>query len=149
MTKQKANSVLQPGCALTCYALLGATRSIRQGNHNNTNRMFRFRIYAQGFTLICMILGSVYYQKDRDKRKKFEGALAERKSQEKRDAWIRELEIRDEEDKLTNLRRDGVRMAVKEGVKEGLKESGIESALEMRERRGLGILAAVADLTRR
>ncbi|KAI9682055.1 MAG: Respiratory supercomplex factor 1, mitochondrial [Caeruleum heppii] len=137
------------GCALTCYALLGATRSIRSGDHTKTNRMFRFRIYAQGFTLVAMVLGSMYYQKDRDKRKKFEGAVAERKAMEKKQAWIRELEIRDEEDKLTNLRRDAVRIAAKEGVKQGLKESRVDSVLEERERKSIGVLAAVRELLQR
>jgi hypothetical protein len=95
-----------PGCLLTCMALLGASRSIRAGDHNRTNRMFRARIYAQGFTLVAMVAGSMYWQTDRQKRKEFDAAVAERKAKEKNEAWIKELEARDEEEKeLRELRR--------------------------------------------
>ena len=57
--------------------------------------MFRARIYAQGFTLLCLVAGSYYYAEDRDKRKQFEGVKAERKAREKNEAWIRELEARE------------------------------------------------------
>jgi hypothetical protein len=61
--------------------------------------MFRMRIYAQAFTLAAMVGGSYYYQKERDERKAKEGITAEKKAKEKQQAWIRELEIRDREDK--------------------------------------------------
>jgi hypothetical protein len=77
---------------------MGASRSIRSGDHNKTNRMFRMRIYAQAFTLIAMVAGSVYWNKDRQKRKEFESGVAERKAKKKNEAWIRELEARDRED---------------------------------------------------
>jgi hypothetical protein len=80
-------------------ALLGATRSIRSGDHNRANRMFRARIYAQGFTLVAIVVGSMYWKTDRQKRKEFDAVVAERKAKEKNEAWIRELEARDEEEK--------------------------------------------------
>ena len=61
--------------------------------------MFRYRIYAQGFTLAAMIGGSYYYQNQREKEKERDTAIAERKAKEKQQAWIKELEFRDEEDK--------------------------------------------------
>jgi hypothetical protein len=89
--------------------------------------MFRSRIYAQGFTLLALTAGSFYYGKEREKRKEFEGVLAEKKALEKRDAWIRELEARDQEEKelLEKKRRarGGVDVA--------------NSMVEWRERRGL------------
>merc|ERR1712093_284706 len=69
----KEEPLIPLGCALTCWALYNASRSIRAGDSNRTNRMFRARIYAQGFTL-----------------------LAEKKAKEKNEAWIKELEARDE-----------------------------------------------------
>jgi hypothetical protein len=93
-------------------ALFGASRSIRTGDHNRTNRMFRARIYAQGFTLVAMIAGSMYWQTDRQKRKEFDKVVEERKAREKNEAWIRELEARDEEQK--DIRR--VREARRRGV---------------------------------
>ena len=63
------------------------------------NRMFRARIYAQFFTLLAVVAGGIYYKNERRQRKEFERMLEERKSQEKRDAWLRELEVREKEDK--------------------------------------------------
>ena len=93
-------------------ALFGATRSIRAGDHSRTQRMFRARIAAQGFTLIAMIAGSVYWQSDREKRKEFDVVVAKRKAKEKNEAWIRELEARDEEEKEIRAMRDAKRRGV-------------------------------------
>ncbi|KUJ23881.1 uncharacterized protein LY89DRAFT_776095 [Mollisia scopiformis] len=102
----KEEPLIPLGCVLTCMALFGASRSIRAGDHNRTNRMFRARIYAQGFTLVAIVAGSMYWQTDRQKRKEFDVAVAERKAKEKNEAWIKELEARDEEEKeLRELRR--------------------------------------------
>ncbi|MCJ1230716.1 Respiratory supercomplex factor 1, mitochondrial [Toensbergia leucococca] len=100
----KEEPLIPIGCALTCYALLNATRSIRAGDHARTNRMFRARIYAQGFTLVAMVAGSMYYQTDRTKRKEFNDLVAARKAREKNEAWIRELEARDQEDRDWRVR---------------------------------------------
>lgn len=72
---------------------------MRTGDRTETNRMFRARLYGQSFTLVCMVGGSYYYKEERERRKAFEGALAEKRSMEKKEAWIRELEARDEEEK--------------------------------------------------
>ncbi|ESZ97276.1 putative Altered inheritance of mitochondria protein 31, mitochondrial [Sclerotinia borealis F-4128] len=93
-------------CILTTMALFGASRAIRSGDHNRTQRMFRARIYAQGFTLLSMVAGSMYWNTDRKKRKEFEGVLEEQKAKEKNEAWIKELEARDEEDKEIRRARD-------------------------------------------
>jgi len=112
----KEEPLIPLGCVLTCMALLGASRSIRAGDHNRTNRMFRARIYAQGFTLAAMIAGSMYWQTDRQKRKEFDKVVEERKAREKNEAWIRELEVRDEEEKdfrrIREARRRGVSVDV-------------------------------------
>ena len=47
-----------------------------------------------------MVGGSFYYNADRLKRKEYTDLMAKRKAQEKRDAWLRELEARDQEDKV-------------------------------------------------
>ena len=46
-----------------------------------------------------MVGGSFYYNADRLKRKEYTDLVNQRKKQEKKDAWIRELEARDLEDK--------------------------------------------------
>jgi len=137
------------GCALTCMALLGATRSIRAGDHNRTNRMFRARIYAQGFTIVAMVAGSMYWQTDRQKRKEFEGVIAERKAREKNQAWIRELEARDEEEKeLKALKEKKKRLALERAEKEAKQAGGsvASSIVDEKERRRKGVMEAVQEL---
>jgi hypothetical protein len=87
------------GCAATCYALYQASKSIRQGNPMQTNKMFRHRIYAQGFTLVAIVAGGIFYKDERVQRKKFEETIEEKKQAERREKWLKELEARDEEDK--------------------------------------------------
>ncbi|KAI9656236.1 MAG: Respiratory supercomplex factor 1, mitochondrial [Bathelium mastoideum] len=100
----KEEPLIPLGCLLTCWALFGASRSMRSGDHNATNRFFRRRIYAQGFTIAAMFVGSVYWETDRQKRKQYDDVVKEQKAREKRDAWLRELEVRDEEEKAIQAR---------------------------------------------
>jgi hypothetical protein len=145
------------GCLLTCYALFGASRSIRAGDHNRTNRMFRARIYAQGFTLVAMLAGSAYWSADRDKRKEFEGAVAEQKAKEKSDAWIRELEARDEEEKEIKAAREARRQGInpQKAVKTPMEQksdtisTGVEGEQDTSSAEGgkqKGVLQSVQDL---
>lgn len=93
------------GCALTCWALFEAGKSIKTGDKVKTNRMFRRRIYAQGFTILAMLGGSAYWEEDRKRRKTYQGLVDQKDKKEKHDAWIRELEARDEEEQeLTRLK---------------------------------------------
>jgi hypothetical protein len=89
--------------------------------------MFRARILAQGFTLVAMVAGSMYWQTDRQKRKEFEGAVAERKAREKNEAWIKELEARDEEAKELRALRE---MRMQGG---GIKETAEKAAEKAKE----------------
>lgn len=105
--------------------------------------MFRARIYAQGFTLLALVAGSVYYKTDRQKRKQFEGVVAEKKAKEKNEAWIRELEARDSEEKEFKARREAARDAARSG--EGV--GAVRSVVEAVERKGeSGIADAVKEL---
>ncbi|KAI4127121.1 MAG: hypothetical protein LQ338_003363 [Usnochroma carphineum] len=86
------------GCAVTCWALWGATKSIRRGESYKAQQMFRMRLYGQAFTIVAMVAGSFYYNSDRILRKEYDALVQQRKAQEKRDAWIKELEARDKEE---------------------------------------------------
>jgi Flp pilus assembly protein TadB len=72
---------------------------MRKGDHKATNMYFRRRLYAQAFTIAVLVAGNMYWQKDRVKRKEYEKRVAEKERMDKRDRWLRELEMRDEEDK--------------------------------------------------
>lgn len=117
--------------------------------------MFRRRIYAQGFTILAMVAGSAYWEGDRAKRKQYDGLVEEKQKKERHEAWLRELEVRDEEEQeLRKLRNKlmQARTAEKQGFNQDerklleekqRKNSGqdgggfgsIRSALEVDERR--------------
>jgi hypothetical protein len=130
----KEEPLIPIGCAATVYALYQATKSIRRGDHHQTNRMFRARIYAQGFTLIALVAGSIFYKDDRLKRKRFEAAVEDKKAAEKREKWLKELEARDNEDREWRERFEGVAQRAKE-VEERLNSNGggnVKEAVEER-----------------
>lgn len=110
--KLRQEPLIPLGLALTCYALLGATRSIRRGDKEQTNRFFRARVYAQGFTLVCVCAGAIYWKEDREKRKMYQGLLGEKRAREKKEAWIRELEARDREEEVERRKRAARRAGI-------------------------------------
>ncbi|KAH6609409.1 mitochondrial hypoxia responsive domain-containing [Trichoderma cornu-damae] len=97
--KLKEEPLVPLGIGLTVLAFVNAYRALRKGDSRQANRMFRARVAAQGFTVIAMVAGSMYYNKDREKSKELRRLKEERDAEEKRQRWIRELEVRDEEDK--------------------------------------------------
>ncbi|KAG4438905.1 Respiratory supercomplex factor 1, mitochondrial [Cadophora sp. M221] len=133
----KEEPLIPFGCALTCWALYNASRSIRAGDANRTNRMFRARIYAQGFTLLAMVGGSMYWQTDRQKRKEYDVVIAEKKAKEKNELWIKELEARDDEEKELKAERQRRRERL-EKRQAGLGADGKEKvAAEAGEKKGV------------
>ena len=116
--KLRQEPLIPVGCVLTCYALYMATKSIRAGDHHQTNRMFRARIYAQGFTLVALVAGSIFYKDERLKRKVFETKVEEKKLAEKRDKWLAELEARDQEDREWRERIEKASVAAREAGQE-------------------------------
>ncbi|KAF2840465.1 altered inheritance of mitochondria protein 31, mitochondrial [Patellaria atrata CBS 101060] len=121
------------GCALTIWALIGASKAMRKGDHHQTNRMFRRRIYAQGFTLVAIVAGSFYWQSDRVKRKEFEAVVKEKADREKHAKWIAELEARDRENQeIKSLRR-------------AAKEKREKQLAEKFEEKTVGVLDAVKE----
>lgn len=103
-----------------------------------------------------MVAGSFYYTEERKKRKKFEGVLAERKADEKRQAWIRELEARDAEDQEIRARREAARKraAAAAAAEKARAATGaavpttqaVASTQEV-EQKGQGVLKAVKELS--
>ncbi|KAI8645682.1 hypoxia induced protein conserved region-domain-containing protein [Parasitella parasitica] len=60
--KSREEPFVPAGVALTCFALVAATVGIKTGNRAYANNMFRLRVAAQGFTVLAMVGGSLYYQ---------------------------------------------------------------------------------------
>ncbi|KAK0610402.1 hypoxia induced protein conserved region-domain-containing protein [Bombardia bombarda] len=100
------------GCALTVAAFTSAYRASRKGDHHKVQRMFRARVAAQAFTVIAMVGGGMYYQADRNKQKELWKLQQQEEAEEKRQKWIKELEVRDEEDKALRERLDKRRKKV-------------------------------------
>ncbi|KAL4910939.1 hypothetical protein BDW74DRAFT_142110 [Aspergillus multicolor] len=139
------------GCAATSYALWRAYRSMKAGDSVEMNRMFRARIYAQGLTLFAVVAGGLYYRTERTQRREFEQALEVRKGQEKRDAWLRELEIRDKEDKEWRERHAAIEAAAKDASKKPalVEHDATRSSLEPADEKRFGVLDAVRELVSR
>lgn len=97
------------GTGLTIFAFVGAYRALRRGDSKQANRMFRARVLAQGFTVLAMLAGSLYYSRDREKTKELRQLQEQRDAEEKRQKWIRELEVRDEEDRALRARMQRMR----------------------------------------
>ena len=77
----------------------------------------------------------MYYKTEREQRKALERALDEKKAQEKRDAWLRELEVRDQEDRDWRERHAAMEMRAKEAEKLGLQQQrGREEVQETQKR---------------
>jgi hypothetical protein len=92
---------------------------MRKGDHKMTNTFFRRRLYAQAFTIAVLVAGNMYWQEDRVKRKEHEKMKAEKERMDRRERWLRELEMRDEEEK-----------AWKERLAKGVRKEG-ESLTDM------------------
>ncbi|KAI9481642.1 MAG: hypoxia induced protein conserved region-domain-containing protein [Benjaminiella poitrasii] len=59
--KAKEEPLVPAGVALTTFALVAAAVGVKTGNRAYTNNMFRLRVAAQGFTVLAMVGGSIYY----------------------------------------------------------------------------------------
>ncbi|KAI1917000.1 Respiratory supercomplex factor 1, mitochondrial [Ophidiomyces ophidiicola] len=157
-TKLRRRLVEEPliplGCAATSYALWRAYRSMKAGDSEQLNRMFRYRIYAQAFTLVAVVAGGIYYKAERAQRKELERAMEEKKNQAKRDAWLKELEIRDQEDRDWRERHAAVGKAAKDAGKKSKDVNldgpkGFVADSNEEPRPSAGVLDAVKNLVKR
>lgn len=117
---------------------------MKAGDSAQLNRMFRARIYAQAFTLTAVVAGSFYYKAERAQQKELEAALEQRKAQEKRDLWLRELEIRDQEDRDWRERHAAIERAARNA--ENKQQNVADSAVEPENGQPGGVLHALREL---
>ncbi|KAL7620606.1 Respiratory supercomplex factor 1, mitochondrial [Parahypoxylon ruwenzoriense] len=97
--KLREEPLVPLGTVLTCMALYNAFRAMRRGDHAQVQRMFRARIGAQAFTVMAMVAGGAYYGADREKRRELIKLEAQQRAEERNKKWLKELEVRDEEEK--------------------------------------------------
>ncbi|GAA5970975.1 hypothetical protein JCM11641_004528 [Rhodosporidiobolus odoratus] len=78
--KLQEEPLVPVGCAATVVALLAASSALQKGNRTQFNKMLRYRVAAQGFTVFAALGGSLYYQsqrrasRDAEQRAKLEAA---------------------------------------------------------------------------
>ncbi|KAI1077591.1 hypoxia induced protein conserved region-domain-containing protein [Whalleya microplaca] len=126
--KLREEPLIPLGTLLTCMALYNAFRAMRRGDHAQVQRMFRARVGAQAFTVCAIVAGGAYYGADREKRKELIKLEAQQRAEERHAKWLRELEVRDDEEKLLRAaikrRKDRVeqRRADEKDGKEGREE---------------------------
>jgi hypothetical protein len=125
---------------------------MKSGDSVEMNRMFRARIYAQAFTLVALVAGGMYFKTERQQRREFDQAVELRKKQEKRDAWLRELEVRDKEDREWRERHASIEAAAKEAGNKPTPRNepdAARSAIEPADEKSVGVLDAVKALVSR
>ncbi|WVQ62401.1 uncharacterized protein L199_000541 [Kwoniella botswanensis] len=75
--KCKEQPFVPIGCLATVGALLGATYHLRKGNRNKFNQFLRLRVYAQGATVIAlMIYGGVAFTNDQQQANYIKNRIA-------------------------------------------------------------------------
>jgi len=128
LRRMREEPLIPLGMVLTCSAFVGASLAMKRGDHARTNIMFRRRIYAQAFTVIAMVGGSLYLAKDRERRKEWEKSDKEKRDAEKRVKWLAELEAREEEDKATKAK--AVRLLRRRREREEALEAKKDAAVD-------------------
>lgn len=142
------------GWVATSYCLYQAVLAVKAGDSTNANRMFRYRIYCQGLTLIALLGGAFYYNSDKILFKEYEKLKVAKKKKEQNEAWIKELEARDQEDqeakakmeRLKNLQREAAQQVTADGKSKG---GGVVDAIRrLEESRKESLEAAKAAVER-
>ncbi|KAL8393188.1 hypothetical protein RB595_003112 [Gaeumannomyces hyphopodioides] len=133
--KLKQEPLVPLGCVLTVAAFTNAYLAMRRGDHARMNRMFRYRVAAQGFTVLAMVFGGIYFNDQRHKEREVWKQKQEDEAEEKRLKWIRELEVRDQEDKLARekleqRRQRAAAVGAKRGAQAQAGGAGADSAAE-------------------
>ncbi|KAI1761157.1 hypoxia induced protein conserved region-domain-containing protein [Hypoxylon sp. FL1150] len=129
--KLREEPLIPLGCVLTTLALYNAWRATRRGDHAQVQRMFRARIGAQAFTVMAMVAGGAYYGADREKRKELIKLEAQQRAEERHQKWLKELEVRDEEEKQLKAaikrRQDRVQQRRAEDKERQAAEDGLKA----------------------
>lgn len=114
MYRSKQQPLVPLGCLATTVAVIMAAKGVRTGNAPKAQFWFRWRVGLQGFTLVALVFGSIYYDKAFTENKKTEEELAIEKAKIRERLWIEELERRDQEMKDRQKRAELARQLIQE-----------------------------------
>lgn len=112
--RSKQQPLVPLGCLATTAAVIMAAKGVRTGNAPKAQFWFRWRVGLQGFTLIALVFGSIYYDKAFSAAQKTEEELAIEKAKIREKLWIEELERRDNEMKERQRRAELARKALEQ-----------------------------------
>ncbi|KAI8956685.1 mitochondrial hypoxia responsive domain-containing protein [Daldinia sp. FL1419] len=149
--KLREEPLIPLGTLLTTLAVVNAWRAMRRGDHAQVQRMFRARVGAQAFTVMAMVAGGAYYGADREKRKELIKLEAQQRAEERHQKWLKELEVRDEEDKQLKAAMKRRQERVQQRKAEEQERAKAESekveteASEQEKKEGSNVLGALSN----
>lgn len=94
--RSKQQPLVPLGTLLTTAAVALAAKSLKQGRKQDTQRYFRYRVGFQAFTLVALVAGGLYYQKESAEQKQTREDKLREKAKLREQMWIEELERRDQ-----------------------------------------------------
>ncbi|KAG0683144.1 Respiratory supercomplex factor 1, mitochondrial [Pichia californica] len=116
--RSKQQPLVPLGCLATTVAVIMAAKGVRTGNAPSAQFWFRWRVGLQGFTLVALVFGSIYFDKTFTEAKKSDEELAIEKARIRQNLWIEELERRDQEMKDRQKRADLARKLMEDSKKD-------------------------------
>lgn len=93
--RSKQQPLVPLGTLLTSAAVFLAAKSLKQGRKADTQKYFRYRVGFQAFTLVALVMGGIYYQKETAEQKQSREDKMREKAKVREQLWIEELERRD------------------------------------------------------